>query len=315
MLIYDSAISDMDKQFLADKHLVTIRCLAYNQELYIRQCLEGFIMQKTNFRFEAIVHDDASTDGTVTVIREYAAKYPDIIKPIFEKENLYSKHNGSLTRAVDKYMFGKYIAICEGDDYWIDPLKLQKQVDFMENHPECSMCFHRSQELIEGVNVPFVFSHLKEGYYSGEDILNRWTIPTASVLYRNYGASFQQFCPGIMWRDIFLFLLLADRGRLYCLPDVMSVYRRNAGSVTLQQKRTLPYKRIVGHYKALKKFFPGKYDKIFDQKIMMSYIRQVKAHPFSWESIRSMFFCLIHPIMAVRGFAKILRDRNHRVYQ
>ena len=192
---------------------------------------------------------------------------------------------------------------------------LQNYKDFMENHPECSMCFHRSQELIEGVNVPFVFSHLKEGYYSGEDILNRWTIPTASVLYRNYGASFQQFCPGIMWRDIFLFLLLADRGRLYCLPDVMSVYRRNAGSVTLQQKRTLPYKRIVGHYKALKKFFPGKYDKIFDQKIMMSYIRQVKAHPFSWESIRSMFFCLIHPIMAVRGFAKILRDRNHRVYQ
>ena len=84
-------------------------------------------MQKTNFRFEAIVHDDASTDGTATIIKEYAEKYPDIIKPILETENQYSKHDGSLRRIVDEACLGgKYVAWCEGDDYWIDALKLQK---------------------------------------------------------------------------------------------------------------------------------------------------------------------------------------------
>lgn len=115
--------------------MVTISCLTYNHEPYIRQCLDGFVMQKTNFRFEAIVHDDASTDGTAAIIKEYAERYPDIIKPIFEIENQYSKRDGSLTRIMNSHMHGKYIAMCEGDDYWIDPLKLQKQVDFLEAHP------------------------------------------------------------------------------------------------------------------------------------------------------------------------------------
>lgn len=106
--------------------VLTIQCIAYNQAPYIRQCLEGFCMQKTNFRFEAIVHDDASTDDTALIIREYAEKYPDIIKPIYETENQYSKKDGSLRRIMNKHTCGKYVAYCEGDDYWTDPLKLQK---------------------------------------------------------------------------------------------------------------------------------------------------------------------------------------------
>ena len=124
--------------------MVTIRCAVYNHEQYIRKCLEGFVMQKTNFKFEAIVHDDVSTDGSVAIIKEYAEKYPDIIKPIFEKENQYSKHDGSLGRIMDENSHGKYIAFCEGDDYWTDPLKLQKQIDFLESHPDYSLCFHNA---------------------------------------------------------------------------------------------------------------------------------------------------------------------------
>lgn len=90
----------------------------------------GFCDAKTNFKFEAIVHDDASTDGSAAIIREYAEKYPDIIKPIYETENQYSKHDSSLSRIINAHMHGRYIAFCEGDDYWIDPYKLQKQVDF-----------------------------------------------------------------------------------------------------------------------------------------------------------------------------------------
>lgn len=118
--------------------IVAIKCLTYNHGAYIRQCLDGFVMQKTDFTFIAIVHDDASTDNTADIIREYAEKYPDIIKPIYETENQYSKHDGSLRRVVNNAIpkSVKYIAMCEGDDYWTDPLKLQKQIDFLERHPE-----------------------------------------------------------------------------------------------------------------------------------------------------------------------------------
>ena len=84
-----------------NKILLSIRCFVYNHEPYLRQCLEGFVMQKTSFAFEAIVHDDASTDNSAAIIREYAEKYPDIIKPIYETENQYSKHDGSLRRIMD----------------------------------------------------------------------------------------------------------------------------------------------------------------------------------------------------------------------
>ena len=128
---------------MEQKVLVSIRCLVYNHAPYLRQCLDGFVMQKTNFAFEAIVHDDASTDESAAIIREYAAQYPHIIKPIYESENQYSKRDGSISRIMDAAVHpdAKYIAMCEGDDYWIDPLKLQKQVDFLETHPEYGMCY------------------------------------------------------------------------------------------------------------------------------------------------------------------------------
>ena len=122
--------------------IVSIRCTVYNHELYLRDCLEGFVMQKTSFRFEAIVHDDASTDRSAAIIKEYAEKYPDIIKPIYETENQYSKHDGSLGRIMTEACRGKYIAFCEGDDYWIDPLKLQKQVDFLEYNTDYLSLIH-----------------------------------------------------------------------------------------------------------------------------------------------------------------------------
>ena len=124
---------------------VTICCLTYNHENFIRQCLDGFMIQKTNFHFEVLVHDDASTDKTQEIIREYVAIYPDIIKPILQEKNQYSK---GIRTILASFCYpkakGKYIALCEGDDYWIDPLKLQKQIDFLENHPEYAMVYTRS---------------------------------------------------------------------------------------------------------------------------------------------------------------------------
>ena len=122
--------------------LVSIRCLVYNHEPFLRQCLDGFVMQQTTFPFEAIIHDDASTDGSAAILREYAEKYPGIIKPIYETENQWGKGTISKTMNAAIHPNSKYIAVCEGDDYWTDPKKLQLQVDFLESHPDYSFSVH-----------------------------------------------------------------------------------------------------------------------------------------------------------------------------
>lgn len=121
--------------------LVSICTLVYNHEPYLRECFDGILMQKTNFAFEVLVHDDASTDNSAAIIREYTAKYPNIFKPIYQTENQYSK--GIKVNATYQYprAKGKYIAICEGDDYWIDPLKLQKQVDILEQNSDIGLVY------------------------------------------------------------------------------------------------------------------------------------------------------------------------------
>ena len=132
----------MDKELKTP--LVSIICLTYNQAQYIRKTLEGFVMQKTNFPIEILIHDDASTDETADIIREYENKYPQIIKPIYQQENQYSKKVAIGATYIYPKVKGKYIALCEGDDYWIDPLKLQKQVDFLESHLDYALVYTRT---------------------------------------------------------------------------------------------------------------------------------------------------------------------------
>ncbi len=218
--------------------MVSIRCLVYNHEPFLRQCLDGFVMQKTTFPFEAIVHDDASTDGSADIIREYAAKYPDIIKPILQTENQFSKKKGIVNRVLDAHTRGKYAAICEGDDYWTDPLKLQKQVEFMEAHPEYSICYHKVQIVNSDTNevkgefpdwlpdkpATFELCHLEE----------RNIIQTNSVLYR---WRFHDECrgdlcyPGILPGDWLMHLLHAAKGKIYYMPEVMGAYRHHDGGI------------------------------------------------------------------------------------
>lgn len=209
--------------------LVSISCITYNHTPYIRECLDGFLMQKCDFDFEVLIHDDASTDGTQEIIREYQEKYPEIIKPILQKENQWSKG----VRGINlKFNFsrakGKYIALCEGDDYWTDPLKLQKQVDFLEENEDCSLVYHRVQIYDE-----------EEKFFS-EEILNKSLtiqkrtieelalkgnfIHTPSVLFRN-----NLILPERLFKltvgDYVLWFLNGEKGKLGYLPDQMAVYR------------------------------------------------------------------------------------------
>lgn len=124
-----------------DNILVSVVCDVYNHEPYLRQCFDGFVMQKTNFKFEVLVHDDASTDKSAEIIIEYTNKYPDIFKPIIQKENQYSKGVGIWKIYQFPRVKGKYVAFCEGDDYWIDPLKLQKQVTAIESDSKNTMVY------------------------------------------------------------------------------------------------------------------------------------------------------------------------------
>ena len=247
--------------------MVTIRCLCYNHEPYIKQCLEGFLMQKTNFRFEAVVHDDASTDGSAAIIREYAEKYPDIIKPIFEKENQYSKKDGSLRRIMDEQMKGKYIAVCEGDDYWIDPLKLQKQVDFMENHHDYTMCFHNA--IVQFMRpVQFEpFALFDEGDLSSYDAINKWLVPSASVLFRQDMVSYPSWLANIYSGDYALILRCVNGGKIYGMKDYMSVYRKNFSgnsvSMNMRNKQLIHYK----HHKILLESFDKGTHYKFNQEI------------------------------------------------
>lgn len=212
--------------------LVSIRCLAYNQECYIRQTLDGFVMQQTNFRFEAVVHDDASTDGTAAIIKEYATRYPDIIKPIFETENRYSKHDGSLGRIMNEACTGKYIACCEGDDYWTDPLKLQKQVDILEANPSVSMV-HTAFKNVDSDSREIVredYEQMMKRSHTGNvlcDLFQGNYILTLTTCCRRevFSSPFFQDCSVSL--DYCIFMTAASMGDIYYLPDVTGCYRLN----------------------------------------------------------------------------------------
>lgn len=214
------------------KTLLSIKCTVYNHEPYLRQCLDGFVMQKTNFPFEAIVHDDASTDKSADIILEYAEKYPNIIKPIFEEENLYSKDKRIIHQKIDAAMSSssKYIALCEGDDYWTDPHKLQKQVDFLEAHPECTMVCNRTKRYSEK-NKCFVedsFCMEKDGFLDTKDIIRKGGlyISTCSITYRiSILENYPEYCKQCHVGDYPLQIMAAMKGEIYYINDAMSVYR------------------------------------------------------------------------------------------
>ena len=217
--------------------MVTIQCLAYNHEPYIRQCLEGFVMQKTNFRFEVIVHDDASTDKTAEIIKEYAEKYPDIIKPFCETENQYSKRDGSIERFMNEHVHGKYVALCEGDDFWIDANKLQKQLDILESNPQISLCYTKSKIFIQN-----------KGCFSDNILCDNGPVDFDSMLFQEPAITLTSFMRTDLYKKYFeeirpqekkwmmgdtpLWLWMANNGRIELLQDITAVYRMSEESAS-----------------------------------------------------------------------------------
>ena len=216
-------------------------------------------MQKINFPIEILIYDDASTDGTQGIIREYEKKYPDIIKPIYQKENQYSK--GIKVSLVYNYSRakGKYIALCEGDDYWTDPYKLQKQVDFLESHPDYVMCSHRFNQYIQEKEL---LEEEQDKDFKGADydlknlIGGKWLTQTLTVMYRRSALDLKRYAAYGMSMDMILFYELLRNGKGYCFPDIMAVYRLHNGGVwsevSLNTRRLVEFKARLAIYKVEK---------------------------------------------------------------
>ena len=234
-----------------DEVVVTVLCLAYNHAAWIRDALEGFVSQETDFPFEVLVHDDASTDGTDDIIREYAARYPALIRPVFQAENQYSRGVPVSLRCLAPQVRGRYVALCEGDDYWTDPRKLQKQVAALEARPEVDICTHRVERRRAGSGCRrgFVAPQRHEGLIPAESVIlgggSRFAA-TSSLLCRT--EAWRRWTPmrDILVNDYVLQLQASVRGGMYYLDDCMSVYRtRVPGSWNDRHHGLRPAQRAV----------------------------------------------------------------------
>lgn len=244
-----------------NRPMVSVQCLAYNHEKYIRQCLEGLVGQKTNFKYEIVIHDDASTDGTVSIIKEYEAKYPHLIRPIFEKENLYKTNQVKMRQIITSCLTGKYIAFCECDDYWTSEDKLQRQVDFMEKHPDYSMCFHSAKKIYEYETVSWLgCESIENRDYTATEVFVNWIVATASIVCRREAIEFRSQLKGadrILNGDITIILSSAMLGKIRGMSEQMSVYRVQSSGITYDEhaKKNRALKAPF-HFECLKENFP-----------------------------------------------------------
>ena len=256
--------------------LVSVICITYNHEKYIRECLDSILKQKVNFNYELIIHDDASSDNTVNIINEYKEKYK-IIKPILQKENQYSKGKKASKIAVEQSV-GKYIAICEGDDYWYSNDKLQKQIDYMEKNKDCKFCFTDYYLLNQkdmSLNKKMIISD-KNKFNAGElDSLG--AIATASyVIRRDSIIPLPEWYESAISGDIALELISTSRGYAYHINEPLVVYRVGTGTSLMDKwrkdskdknKEIERLNRVINFYININEYTNYKYNHYFKKSI------------------------------------------------
>jgi len=216
------------KKSTSRKPLVSVCVITFNQEKYISQCIESILNQKTNFEYEILVNDDHSTDNTVNILKKYETKHPGRLKLVLQKENLYSK---GLRNFIPRFLLpkavGKYFAICEGDDYWIDDHKLQKQVDLLEKNKDLALCFGPTKVVFEdNEQEPSIWpAKVSKSMLTVLSLAKENYIPTNSVMYRMQKYDKYSFDPAP--GDWYMHLYHAQYGKIGYIKDVMSVYRRH----------------------------------------------------------------------------------------
>lgn len=237
--------------------LVSISVITYNHEHFIRETLDNILAQKTTFSYEVILGEDCSTDNTRAICIEYKNKFPDIIRLRLPETNMGSMNNWLENLSNCK---GKYIALCEGDDYWTDEYKLQKLIDFLESHPDYVMCGHAHKTTFD--NKTFQEHYGSKEEYTIEDILSdSWSIMTASIVYRNHSFKFPTWFKTIKNGDMGLQMLLATKGKIHFINEIMSVYRIHPGGISatlkpLSQACWLTYLLFLFNRETNKTYYP-----------------------------------------------------------
>lgn len=251
--------------------MVSITCITYNHERFISEAIESFLMQDTTFPVEIIIGEDCSTDDTREIVKQYCRRYPEFIRMVTADVNVGARLNGIRTRQLAT---GKYIALCEGDDYWTDPLKLQKQVDFLETHPGYVMSFHDCCVIDENGNL-LKASKLERNCnrdLSEKDIIFGTLMPTNTVVFRNgiitqYPEEFLTVLNG----DAFLFAMLAEHGKAHYAADVKpATYRVHSGGVWSLRTNTLKMANRIFTYQQLLRVISEKHKDVVKERLFLS---------------------------------------------
>lgn len=264
---------------------VSVLIITYNQRQFIRKAIDSALAQQTSFPIEILVGDDFSNDGTRDIIQEYERQHPGLVVGVLHPRNL-GKNGGINFLETLKRAKGEYYALMDGDDYWTDPLKLQKQADFLDAHPDYSMVFHNALITYED-GTP---EHLLNGpdtksFFTVEDLIGEdeiWFMATSSTMYRNsikeYPAWFSESVSG----DIPRLILKAKQGKIGYLPDVMSVYRKNRGgtSFTDRYDNEVFLRNRIGMYEAINRELDYKYNRPLQKNIARYYKMMLNAKPY-----------------------------------
>lgn len=305
--------------------LVSISCITYNHSAYIRQCLDGMLMQHTTFGFEILIHDDCSTDGTDDIIREYASKFPQIIKPLFEEENQYQqgKPIGTVVWNLPRAK-GKYVALCEGDDYWTDPLKLQKQVDFLESHSGYGLVHTYRKIDMAGrlYETPLIdYTETKE------TLLQVCSIATCTVMYTTeiFNLIKDEYTRilrknNLPMSDYPLWLLIAEKSKIGYLPDATANYRMLPESASHSKSKSKMYNFDKGTMQCKSIFFNifkkrGSLtkDSIRNYYEMAFHLRKRMLINYGWIAREQIWPLLklipYYPIIVYRSIARKLKKR------
>lgn len=262
---------------------VSVVCPTFNHYEFIEDALKGFLIQKTHFPFEVLIHDDASSDGTSRILREYAKRYPNIIKPVIQDDNLYSKGVRFLwLRYLHPKAKGKYIALCEGDDFWFDEDKLRCQFRFLEAHPDYSICAHA----VDVINTR-KSSHSRSPYkrfdktvIETEDVISGHFIPTLSIFCRNQFDGFLDvFDKPIISGDKAIAIFLLRSGKGHFDSRKYGVYRMQDDGITNTTRKPIEYvENMENLVNCSGKFVTDRQYKLMERELSIEYVSAAKKY-------------------------------------
>lgn len=290
---------------------ISVCIITYNHEKFIAQTLEGILMQKGDFELEIIIGEDCSTDATADIIRNYEQRFPDIIKPIYNKKNLGPSKNAYQTLMRCE---GKYIAVCEGDDYWTDAYKLQKQVDFLDKNPDFSICFHLVENLIEETQViQKPENRLTKDVFELEDVLRVGFVTTCAMVFRNHlFKQLPEWYFKMQYGDWALSLILAQYGKIKLIKEYMAVYRIHSKGIWSGQLYDRRLLIGLDSYLELVKYFLSKNEMEIIEEVINMNFKKLKTFYFHHSRLKYRLICIIYKLRNFRALNRFLLRLLHK---